>query len=282
MKMPPELETSFIAEDLPPEQPQNEIAAISELITGGDPGESEQQQDAEAQQDDEQQQETAEQGEEVEAQQEQADDDTEAQQIDYDLEVPMPDGMENMTIGQLKDHFREYQDLQQERDTWEAQQGEQQLELMATRRQLVELADMLQDVKPEVIDHVQQMQQRRDDQEAELLLKTFPAWADADKKAAARTEQLDTFKQYGFSEWEYSSITDHRVIKALHDLSQYRKREAAGKAKREQLKADLPKGQKPQRRKPTQAQERAALIQRAKRGTETDKTAAISSLISEG
>ena len=188
--------------------------------------------------------------------------------------------MENMTVGQLKDHYRATQNLEQERELWEAHHGEQQLELMAARRQLVELADMLKDVKPEVIDHVQQMQQRDSEQEAELLLKTFPAWADADKKAAARAEQLDTFKQYGFSEWEYSSISDHRVIKALHDLTQYRKREAAGKAKREQLKAEIPKGQKPPARKQSAAQERAAMIQRAKRGTSDQKTAAIASLIS--
>ena len=277
--MPPELETSYQTDDISPDRPQNDIAAISELITGGDPSESEHQQDAEAPQDDDQLQETAEQGETEQAPQEEAAEVTEAPQIDYDAEIPMPDGLEAQTIGQLKDHYRDHQDLQQERNDWEAQQSEQQLELMATRRQLVELADMLQDVKPEVIDHVQQMQQRDDAQEAELLLKTFPAWADADKKAAARAEQLDTFKQYGFTEWEYSSIQDHRVIKALHDLSQYRKREAAGKAKRDELKAVIPKGQKPQNRKPSPAQARAAKIQRAKRGTENDKLDAISSLI---
>lgn len=278
--MPRELETSFVAEDLPPEKPQNDIEAISELITGGDPGESEPQQDADAQQIDEQQNPGEPEDVGQEGPEDTAADDTEAQQIDYDLEVPMPDGLEAQTIGQLKDHYREHQDLEQERVEWETHQSEQQLELMAARRQLVELAEMLQDVKPEVIDHVQQLQQRKSEQEAELLLQTFPAWADADKKAAARQEQLDTFKQYGFSEWEYSSIQDHRVIKALHDLAQYRKREAAGKAKKEQLKAAIPKGQKPPVRKQTSAQQRAALIQRAKRGTETDKVAAISSLIS--
>ncbi|NNF60704.1 MAG: hypothetical protein HKN06_05145 [Gammaproteobacteria bacterium] len=275
--MPPELETSYIADDPHPDEPQSDIAAISELITGGDPDESEPQQDAAAEQDEQQLPETA---EAQDTAPEDAAAPTDPSQVDYDLEIPMPDGMENMTVGQLKDHFRDHQDLQQERDDWEAQQNEQQLELMAARRQLVELAEMLKDVKPEVVDHVQQMQQRDDQQEAELLLKTFPKWADPDAKAAARTEQLDTFKQYGFSEWEYSGITDHRVIKALHDLTQYRKREAAGKAKREQLQSNPPKGQKPPTRKQSPAQERAALIQRAKRGTSDDKTAAISSLIS--
>jgi len=278
--MPPELETSFIVDDSKPQKPQSDIAAISELITGGDPDKSEPQQDAEAPQDAGQLPETDEAEQET-AELDEAEQPIEAPQIDYDLEVPMPGGLEAQTIGQLKDHYQAHQDLQQERDDWETQQSEQQLELMATRRQLVELADMLKDVKPEVIDHVQQMQNRRDEQEAELLLKTFPAWSDPDKKSAARAEQLDTFKKYGFSEWEYSSIQDHRVIKALHDLAQFRKREAAGKAKREQLKVELPKGQKPVSRKQTPAQERIAKVQRAKRGSETEKISAIASLISE-
>ena len=283
--MPPELETSYIPEDVPPQKPLDDIAAISELITGGDPDESEQPQDAETEQEAQQLPETAdaEYPQDTGAsEQDQAAEPTEPQQIDYDQEIPMPDGMENMTVGQLKDHFRDHQDLQQERAEWESQQSEQQLELMAARRQLVELANMLQDVKPEVVDHVQQMMERDDEHEAEMLLKTFPAWADPDKKSAARAEQVETFKQYGFTEWEYSSITDHRVIKALHDLTQFRKREAAGKAKREELRSTPPKGQKPPTRKQTPAQQRAATIQRAKRGSETDKISAISSLISEG
>lgn len=277
--MPPELETSYIAEDRPPEKPQDDIAAISELITGGDPEESEQQQDAAPEQEAQQLPETA---EAEDTPQDEAAEPTEPGQVDYDLEVPMPDGMENMTVGQLKDHYRDHQDLETERADWEAHQNEQQLELMAARRQLVELADMLKDVKPEVIDHVQQMIQRDGEQEAELLLKTFPKWADPDVKAAARAEQLATFKDYGFSEWEYSSIEDHRVIKALHDLTQFRKREAAGKAKREELKSTPPKGQKPPTRKQSAAQQRAAMIQRAKRGTSDEKTAAISTLLNGG
>lgn len=277
--MPPELETSYIAEDRPPEKPQDDIAAISELITGGDPEESEQQQDAAPEQEAQQLPETA---EAEDTPQDEAAEPTEPGQVDYDLEVPMPDGMENMTVGQLKDHYRDHQDLETELADWEAHQNEQQLELMAARRQLVELADMLKDVKPEVIDHVQQMIQRDGEQEAELLLKTFPKWADPDVKAAARAEQLATFKDYGFSEWEYSSIEDHRVIKALHDLTQFRKREAAGKAKREELKSTPPKGQKPPTRKQSAAQQRAAMIQRAKRGTSDEKTAAISTLLNGG
>ena len=275
--MPPELETSFIADDPPPEKPLQDIAAISELITGGDADESEQQ-EAEPEQQQPDVPEMAE-AEPIEAEQDSDEQPAEPGQVDYDQVVPMPDGKEALTVGQLKDHYQATQDLEQERENWEATQGEQQLELMATRRQLVELADMLKDVKPEVIDHVQKMQARDDQHEAELLLQVFPQWSDPDKKAAARSEQLDTFKQYGFSEWEYSSISDHRIIKALNDLAQYRKREAAGKARKEQLKAEIPKGQKPQPRKQTAAQQRAALITRAKRGTETDKIAAVSSLI---
>jgi len=276
--MPPELETSYIPDDPHPDKPLEDIAAISELITSGDADKSEPQQEAEPEQQPPEALEIAEAEPEQDSDEQQA----EPEQVDYDQVVPMPDGKEALTVGQLKDHYQDTQDLQQERSDWEVLKSEEQLGLMATRRQLVELADMLQDVKPEVIDHVQQMIQRDHAQEAELLLKTFPEWADADKKAAARTGHLKTMEKYGFSEWEYSGIEDYRFIVALNRLTILEAREAAGKVKREQLKADLPKGQKPQPRKQSTAQARAATIQRAKRGTETEKISAISSLISEG
>lgn len=285
--MPPELETSYSVDQPPPEPPQSDIAAISELLSAGDSPEPEQQDAPEAPQGDDQQQETAEQGEQELAPQDDADEASEAQQVDYDQVITIDLGTggdtKQVTVGELKDFYQGHDELQTERDTWEVQQGEQQLQLMAARRQLVALADMLKDVKPEVMDHVQGMMQRKDEQEAMLLLQTFPAWSDPDKKAAARAEQLATAKEYGFSEWEYSGVNDHRLIKVLHDLAQYRKREAAGKAKREQIKAEKPpKAQKPVQRKQTPAQERAAMVQRAKRGTNEQKISAISSLINEG
>lgn len=272
-----ELESSVIIDNPHPDRPQEDIAAISELITGGDT-ESEPQDAPKAPESDDQQPEMAEQGEIDTAPQEDADE-LEAPQVDYDLVVPMPDGMESMTVGQLKDHYRETQDLQQEREDWEAQQSEQQLQLMATRNKLVTLAESLQNVPPEIIQQVEQLQQFDAQRESALLLQVFPEWANAEKKAAARDEHLATIREYGYSDIDYAQIQDHRLIKLLHDLTQLRKREAAGKAKREELKAQLPKGQKPVQRKQTPAQERAALINRAKRGSESDKIAAISSLI---
>ncbi len=274
----PELETSYTVDQDHPDAATEEIAAISDLITGEATKEPEQQeaQQPEPDQPDVEAHDISEPDSEPEPEP------PEPQQVDYDQVIPMPDGLEAMTVGQLKDHYRENQNLQMERDDWESARSQQQSELMAARQQLTQLADMLKDVKPEVVEYVQNMQQLDGQREAELLLQVYPEWADADKKAAARATHLDTVKFYGFDEWEYSAIQDHRIIRLLQDLSRYRQREAAGQAKREQIKADLPKGQKTIPRKQTDAQKRAALIQRAKRGDENAKISAISSLISEG
>lgn len=287
--MPPELETSYQVDHQRPAAADEDIAAISELINaGGDTSRPEPRQEAETAQPDPDPVETPDaqaqpdQGDEPAQEQDEADADAEQVAIDYDQVIPMPDGMDPMTIGQLKDLARDHREIEQERDTWESTQAEQQRELMATRHQLVELANLMGDIKPEVVQYVQQMQATDQQREAELLLQTFPDWADGEKKAAARSQHLDTVKQYGFSEWEYSSISDHRIIKLLHDLSRYRQREAAGKAKREQLQKELPRGQKPQPRKRTDAQERAAMVQRAKAADSQTKMATIAKLISEG
>ncbi|MGI9308549.1 MAG: hypothetical protein ACR2P6_04755 [Gammaproteobacteria bacterium] len=279
--MPPELETSYQVIEDRPDTASEEIAAITDLISAGDSNEPEPEQEA--------------QPDEATAPPEMAEPDSsspdeplpeqdeapepEPGAIDYDMEVPMPDGAESVTIGQLKDHYQQHGELQQERDSWEDQRSQQQGELMATRQQLLDLANLMGDIKPEVVEHIQGMQAQEQEQQAALLLQVFPEWTDADKKAGARTRHLSTVKEYGFSEFEYGSINDHRIIRLLHDLTRYRERAQAGEARREQIKAELPKGQKTQSRKQTPAQQKAAMVKRAIGGTEQDKMAAISSLI---
>ncbi len=266
------LETGVIVDQAHPDQPPNDLAAISELISGGDAEQPEPQEAAEPTvSSDEPERAEPETGIEVE--------EVEPEQIDYERLVPMPDGQEPVSIGQLKDFYREHGDLQQERDDWETARSKQQGELMATRQQLLELADMMQDVKPEVVEYLQQINQQQQQREAALLLQVFPEWSDPEKKAQARTKHLETVKEYGFNEIEYSQISDHRIIRLLQDLTRYRAREAAGKARAEQIKTELPKGQKSVPRRQTDAQRRRAMVERAKAGSEQDKLSAISTLI---
>lgn len=201
-------------------------------------------------------------------------------QVDYEQVVPMPDGGESLTVGQLKDHYQATIDHNQERDTWEQHRMEQDNQLLVARATLNELAGLMGNVDPRALEFVQKQQQANQASEAQKLLQVFPEWADPAVKKAATPALVETMKEYGYTEVEFAHINDHRQIKALSDLSRLRAKEKAGALKREQIKSELPKGQKSVARKQTAAQVRRDKIKRAQNGTEQDKLAAIGHLIS--
>ena len=191
----------------------------------------------------------------------------------------MPDGGESQTIGQLKDHYQATVDHNQAVEAWEAHRMRQDNELLVARQALNEFANLIGDVKPEVMEHVQRQRQANQVSEAAALLKVFPEWADPAVKKAATPDLLQTMKSLGYSEAEFAQIGDHRLIKGLSDLTRLLKAERAGIERRENIKADIPKGQKGTQRKQSASQAQRERVKQARSGTESEKLAAIGSLI---
>lgn len=206
------------------------------------------------------------------------DDPPESQEFDYDQEVSITVGneAEKLTVGQLKDHYQESREFHQEREAWEDSRMQQDSEMLVARQSLLELADMLGDTKPEVVQYLAKQRDANNKQQAELLLQARPEWIDPAVKARARPAMLETWKEYGFSDIEFGSIQDHRVIVALNDLARLK-----GRLKKAQAvkTTKAPTGQKPAGRKTTKAQDQSAAIKRAKSGSHDDKMAAIGALI---
>ena len=208
-----------------------------------------------------------------------ADDDSLPAKIDYDQEVPMPDGAESVTIGQLKDHYQGKADFESERETWQQHRADQDGKHIIQRQGLMELANLIGNVNPAVLQHVQAQQQVTRQTEAAALLEVFPEWADADVKRAAAPGLKAVAEKLGFSEAEFAHIADHRQIRALHMLEGFLNKQTAAAAAKEKLKAELPKAQKTTQRKVSAAQRKAQLLARAKTGNADEKNAAISSLL---
>jgi hypothetical protein len=209
-------------------------------------------------------------------------DDSEPAKIDYDQVVPMPDGAEPVTVGQLKDHYQGRADFDQERTAWEDARMLQENKTMAARQQLYDLANLVGEVNPAVLEHMQNMRSSNQQQEQAALLGVFPEWVDPAVKKAAAPALIATIAEYGYSQADFAHIQDHRQIKVISDLARYKAREKAGLEKAEQLKPVLPKGQKSAQRKQTSAQKRADSIKRAKSGNEGQKLTAIGDLIKRG
>jgi hypothetical protein len=206
-------------------------------------------------------------------------DDDDPPKIDYDLEIPMPDGAESVTLGQLKDNYQARLDHEKERETWEDHRIAEDGRLQVARAELNELAALMGQVNPEIATHLRQQRLANQKQEQEKLLALYPEWADPEVKKAANPAILAAAKHLGLSEQEYAQIGDHRLIHGLKLLSTYMARAEQAKAQLEAAKP-LPKGQKSVNRKQSTAQKHAQAHDRAKRSkNQSEKLRHISNLI---
>lgn len=112
--------------------------------------------------------------------------------------------------------------------------------------------------------------------EQDKLLAAIPEWSDGEKAKTEHAKLITVAKQYGYTEQDMLSVTDHRAILVLRDAMKYRElhREpnAQTKAKVAPIKTARPGT--PERPRPNEAQQK--LIERAqKTGHQRDAMAAI-------
>lgn len=150
----------------------------------------------------------AEQGETIE----------EPKQIDYDVDIPLPGGLEPIKLGEMKDRYMEHErNLQANID--------RENELMQDKIAFNNMVQMLGDVPPEVRERAKALYDRQMRQEFELLRESIPELKESkDNGAAFFKGMTDIGTAYGFRPEEISMISDHRIFKALYDLGRYRER----------------------------------------------------------
>jgi hypothetical protein len=73
-------------------------------------------------------------------------------------------------------------------------------------------------------------------EQAEILQKHIPEFADPDKGDKLKNSLVQTGVQYGFTEQEMSAVTDSRYVRALNDARKYR--ELVAKRKTVQAKGE--------------------------------------------
>lgn len=117
-------------------------------------------------------------------------------------------------------------------------------------------------------------------QEQDRLLAAVPEWTDPEKAKTAHAKLVSVAKQYGYSEQDILSVTDHRAILVLLDAMKYRElhREpnAAAKAKTAGIKTAKPGT--PDRPRPNE-QYQKKVDRAAKSGRQRDAMDAIADLI---
>jgi hypothetical protein len=147
----------------------------------------------------------------------------------------MPDGAEPVTLGQLKDAWRDGKaveskqtELTKARAEWQADQIRQQREI----DQLLSAIDPAA-IRPEQAQAVQRVNAERLSREREALLRTVPEWSDPVAVQADVLAITAHLQPYGITAADVDAITDHRLLRYFREQARQAKAKEvqAGNAK---------------------------------------------------
>lgn len=160
--------------------------------------------------------------------------------IDYELEVPMPDGQEPIKLGALKDKVVRLERL-------ETDMIDRENELMVKQDEFAKVMNMMGGEIPDGVKaEMSKRQQVHLEREHDAMMRTIPSWKDKTEFEAGRKQVVEVASMYGFSADEMGKIADHRVIKILLDHSKLLgDRKKAQETVTKLRKKPTPKGVKP-------------------------------------
>lgn len=139
--------------------------------------------------------------------------------IDYDLEIPMPDGREPMKLGELKDKIVENERTRSELDAARA-------DIMQEKQLMAQFAAQVGEIPPALREQMGQKHQQYLEQQHQMMLQAIPEWKDSDRFQNDKPRLFEAGRSLGYSEAELSQIADARLVLALKTLADYREREA--------------------------------------------------------
>jgi hypothetical protein len=173
----------------------------------------------------------------------------------FDVTVPLEAGQEPVTIGALKDHFKETRDFEEKRDRFEDWHDTVQNEILTYRQQIEDVLQRVTSVvPPETL--ARAFADMQHDGEAQLekargqLREWFPEWADVQVKVKDRERLEQVLSTYGFTKFEVGAVRDARLIKFAMDA--IRKNDRYDRLKEQGKRDKQPTKEPASQRKPRQ------------------------------
>lgn len=163
----------------------------------------------------------------------------------YAIKVPMPNGAEALTVGQLKDRVGELVDLETREMEFDQRRTKQEGELLRAQQEMREvLAQVPKDaLKPELLEKARTRHEATMRRERQLTLEHIPAWSDENRRTADMQGMMDFISEWGFDGESFlPTLVDHRAIKFVRDMWL---RDQRIKKALENVKIPLKKGQRP-------------------------------------
>jgi hypothetical protein len=137
----------------------------------------------------------------------------------YAIKVPMPNGAEALSIGEIKDKVAELTDFEMRVVQFDERRIKQEGELLKSQSELRELIGILPKdaIKPEVLQKLRERQSETTRQQRQLTLEHIPEWRDEKKRTAEIEGIVEMLSDYGFDESFLQSVVDHRAMKFIRD-----------------------------------------------------------------
>lgn len=138
----------------------------------------------------------------------------------YNVKVPLSDGAEPLTIGQLKDRIGELVDLETRETQFEQRRMRSEGELLRSQAEIREILQQIprEHIKPEVVNKIRQRHEANMAIERRMTLEHIPEWRDEKRAGEDLQGMIDLLGEYGFDETFIGTVHDHRAIKFIRDM----------------------------------------------------------------
>lgn len=151
----------------------------------------------------------------------------------YNVKIPLADGAEPLTIGQLKDRVGELVELETRETQFEQRRMQVEGDLLRSQTEIREILAMIpkEHIKPEIVNKIRKRHDENMAFERRMTLEHIPEWRD-EKRAGEDLQGMINFtKRWGFDETFIATVHDHRAIKFIRDMYMRDKRIQAALAK---------------------------------------------------
>lgn len=151
----------------------------------------------------------------------------------YDVKIPLANGAEPLTLGQLKDRVGELVDLETRETQFEQRRMQVEGELLRSQTEIREIVGMIpkENINPAIVEKIRKRHEAHMAFERRMTLEHIPEWRDEKRAGEDLQGMIDFTKRWGFDETFMATVHDHRAIKFIRDMYLRDKRIQAALAK---------------------------------------------------
>lgn len=151
----------------------------------------------------------------------------------YAIKVPMPDGAEPLTIGELKDRVGELVDFETREMQSTMRLRDRESEVLKAQAEMREMMALIprEKLTTEMLEKARKKHEATLRIERAATLEHIPDWQDEKRRLQDITGMVELLEGYGFNENFIETVVDHRAMKLLRDYYLIKKKIADSLAK---------------------------------------------------